>query len=224
VRYYPLTLAGRLFYNANGDRPGWGHICTAQFVAPNVILTASHCVQDETPPYEYHKNFMFYLEYERGTAAARYGFSCLGNLRGWAQQNPARYLYDYAMIQTDRAADVGWFGMQWNWLGLYSSATKIGYPSGSFKGEVIQVDGGPLSVADGIVELKHDNMHVQHGSSGGAWIGDYSTNPRDNTKNHIISSESFSRGEAGETSGISYGPYYTDAILPLFKYVRNGCQ
>jgi hypothetical protein len=67
-------------------------------------------------------------------------------------------------------------------------------------------------------------MNVQHGSSGGGWVGDYSKNPRDNTRNHIISSESFSNGEAGETSGISYGPYYTEGILSLLNYVKAGCR
>jgi hypothetical protein len=225
VRFYPLTMAGRLFFNANSDQPGWGHICTAQFVAPNILLTASHCVQDLTPPFAYHRNYMFSLEYEQGAAAGRYGFRCQANLKGWAQENEARWLYDYAMIQTDRPAEVGWFGLQWNWLGLFNSATKIGYPSGNFNSEVIQVDSGPLSVTDGLVELKHGNVHVQHGSSGGAWVGDYSTNSRASPPgNHIISSESFSQGEAGETSGISYGPYYTDSIYSLYKYVQKGCH
>jgi hypothetical protein len=224
VRMYPLTMTGRLFFNEANDKPGWGHLCTAQFVAPNVILTASHCVQDATPPYAYHTNFMFSLEYERGASPRQYGWKCMGNKKGWAQPGAAHYLYDYAMIQIDGTSEVGWFGLQWNWLGKYDAATKIGYPSGSYGGEVIQVDTGPLSVADGIVELKHGNMNVQHGSSGGGWVGDYSKNPRDNTRNHIISSESFSNGEAGETSGISYGPYYTEGILSLLNYVKAGCR
>lgn len=224
VRLYPLTMTGRLFFNEANDKPGWGHLCTAQFVAPNVILTASHCVQDDKPPYAYHTNFMFSLEYERGASPRQYGWKCVGNKKGWAQPGAARYLYDYAMIQTDGTSEVGWFGLQWNWLGNYHAATKIGYPSGSYEGEVIQVDAGPLSVTDGIVELKHGNMHVQHGSSGGGYVGDYSKNPQDNTRNHIISSESFSNGEAGETSGIGYGPYYTEGVFSLLNYVKAGCK
>jgi hypothetical protein len=221
VRFFPLTMAGQLFFNEPSDKPGWGHACTAQFVASNVILTASHCVQDETPPYAYYKNFAFRLEYEQGKTKRQYGFNCVANLKGWAQPGAGHYLYDYAMIQTDAPSDVGWFGMQWSWwVGQFDRATKIGYPSGSDKGEVIQIDAGPLSVTDGIVELKHGNMHVQHGASGGAWIGDYSTNPVSNL-NHIISSQSFSRDE---TSGISYGPYYTDSVLTLLNYVKAGCR
>jgi hypothetical protein len=223
VRSFPLTQVGRLYFNAPGDKPGWGHTCTAQFIAQNIILTAAHCVQDDTPPYAYHTNYLFSLEYEQGAAKRRYGWKCQANMKAWAQQSPARYLFDYAMIQTDGASEVGWFGLQWNWMGTYNRATKIGYPSGSFKGEVIQVDAGPLSVRDGLVELNHGNKDVQHGSSGGGYVGDYSTNPNGNA-NHIISSESFSRGEAGETSGIGYGPYYTEQIFTLFNYTKAGCK
>jgi hypothetical protein len=221
VHLYPLTIAGQLFYNAQGDKPGWGHACTAQFVAPNVILTAAHCVQDDKPPYSYHSNFMFALEYAQGASFQKFGYGCVANKKGWAMPGEEHWLYDYAMIETDASANVGWFGMQWNWDGLYQQATKIGYPSGSLNGEVIQVDKGPLSVSDGIVELKHGNMNVQHGASGGAWIGDYSTNPRENTKNHIISVQSFSHDE---TSGISYGPAFTDSILSLLNYVKADCR
>jgi hypothetical protein len=221
VRLYPLTIAGQLFFNAPGDKPGMGNACTAQFVAPNVILTAAHCVQDDQPPYSYHSNFMFALEYEQHAALRKFGTWCVANKKGWAMPGPEHFLYDYAMIQTDASANVGWFGMRWNWDGLYQQATKIGYPSGSLNGEVIQVDRGPLSVTDGIAELKHGNMNVQHGASGGAWIGDYSANPRDNSKNHIISVQSFSHDE---TSGISYGPAFTDTIASLLNYVKSGCS
>jgi hypothetical protein len=221
VRLYPLTIAGQLFYHTPSDQPGMGNACTAQFVAPNVILTAAHCVQDDQPPYSYHSNFMFALEYEQHAALRKFGYRCVANKKGWATPGPAHYLYDYAMIQTDAVANVGWFGMQWNWNGLYQQATKIGYPSGSLGGEVIQVDEGPLSVVDGIVELKHGNKNVQHGASGGGWIGDYSTNPRDIAKNHVISVQSFSHDE---TSGISYGPAFTDSIVSLLNYVKAGCS
>jgi hypothetical protein len=128
------------------------------------------------------------------------------------------------MLKLDGKSEVGWFGLAWGWAGQYHRATKIGYPNGDFKGEVIQVDAGPLSVKDGLVELRHGNRHVQHGSSGGGYVGDYSTNSNGDD-NHIISSESFSPGgEAGETSGIGYGPYYTDEIFSLFKYANAGCR
>ena len=222
VHAYPLTMAGRLYYNEPDDKAGRGHICTAQFVAPSVVLTAAHCVQDHET-HIYHRNFMFALEYERGVSEHQYFWRCAATKKAWAQPGEGRYLFDYAMIQVESASEVGWFGLEWNWIGKYRGATKIGYPSGSFNGEIIQVDAGPLSVTDGIVELKHGNKDVQHGSSGGGWVGDYTTNPRVNA-NHLISSESFSRGEAGETSGISYGPYYTEALLSLLNYTKAGCR
>jgi hypothetical protein len=223
VRNYPQTMVGRLYFNASGDKPGWGHLCTAQFVASNVILTASHCVQDDKPPYAYHSNYLFSLQYEQGAASKKYGWKCQANMTGWAQPNDGRYLWDYAMIMTDAPSEVGWFGLQWNWSGKYNRATKIGYPSGSFKGEIIQVDPGPIVLKDRLVEMHHGNKDIQHGSSGGAYVGDYSTTFANNA-NHLISSESFSLGEAGETSGVSYGPYYTDDIFKLYNYTKAGCR
>ena len=223
VRFFPLTRVGRLYFNKPDDPPGRGNICTAQFVASDVILTAAHCIQDDRPPYPYYRNFMFALQYEQGTTRRRYGVICAGNKKAWAQPNPQRWLYDYAMILTDAPSDVGWFGFQWNWIGKYRSATRIGYPRGSLKGEVVQVDNGPLSVTNGIVQLKHGNMDDQHGSSGGGYVGAYSTESRSD-RNSIISLQSFSHGKGGETSGIGYGPYFTEQIFDLFKYVRAGCR
>jgi hypothetical protein len=225
VRMFPLTRAGRLYFNQAADKPGVGHFCTAQFVDRDIILTAAHCVQDDTPPYAYHTNFAFYLGYEGSATKRTYGWKCVATKKAWAQQGPAHRLFDYAMIQTDAPSDVGWFGLAWNWVGQYHRATKIGYPSGSFEGKVIQVDIGSLSVHDGLVELNHGNRDVQHGSSGGGYVGDYSSNPNGDA-NHIISSESFSPGpgETGETSGIGYGPYYTEEIFSLLKYTKAGCK
>jgi V8-like Glu-specific endopeptidase len=223
VHSFPLNRVGRLFFNEPGDAPGKGHVCTAQFVAQNVLLTASHCVQGMKPPYAYHKNFMFDLQYEKGTSSRKYGTKCVANKKAWAQDSAARYLWDYAMILTDAPSDSGWFGLEWNWSNKYRRATKIGYPSGSFNGQIIQVDAGPLSVTKGLVEMHHGNKQVQHGSSGGGYVGDYSTDGKSNA-NHIISSESFSRGEEGETSGISYGPYYTEELLSLLNYTKAGCR
>jgi hypothetical protein len=90
VRSYPLTQVGQLFFNTNKDKPGWGNVCTAQFIDEDVILTASHCVQDDTPPYAYHKNFLFSLQYERGSFDRQYGWKCVANKTAWAQRSQAR--------------------------------------------------------------------------------------------------------------------------------------
>jgi hypothetical protein len=220
VKTYPLTMAGSLFFNEPNDKPGWGHACTAQFVAQNVILTASHCIQSEMPPYGYYKNFAFSLQYQNGNFKHKYGYRCVANMKGWAQQGNAHWLYDYAMILIDGASDVGWFGLEWNWQGKYNRATRLAYPKGDADGKVIQVDSGPLSVADGIVELDHGNKHEQHGASGGAWIGDYSTDTRSN-QDHVISVQSFSQDEF---SGIAFGPFFNEGIKTLLDYTKAGCR
>src|SRR5581483_4951969 len=147
-----------------------GYWCSAQFIGRNLVLTASHCVQEEKPPYRYYRAFAFYLQYERQKWAHAFGSQCVGNPKGWAQPSQARYVFDYAMILTDAPSDVGWFGTQWGWEGKFNRATKIGYPHGVSGGQVVQVDVGPITIQDGIVELRHGNKAEQAGSSGGAWV------------------------------------------------------
>ena len=38
----PLYWAGKLFF----ETPDGDYVCSAQFISPNVVLTAAHCVRD----------------------------------------------------------------------------------------------------------------------------------------------------------------------------------
>jgi hypothetical protein len=215
VNSMPLVFAGKMFFS----KPDGDYMCSAQFISKNVLLTAAHCVRDDKSG-DFWTNITFFLQYDKGHASAKYTQSCAATFDSWVQEGADKYLSDFAMILVNDDSKTGWFGTQWDWQGAYKNATKIGYPVGISEGEVIQVLPGPISVSDGIVELRHGDPNEQGGSSGGAWIGDYDTKG-DAKRNHIISVESF--GFDGKP-GVDYGPYFDDRVKQLFDYVSNGCQ
>ena len=215
VNQMPLIFAGKLFFT----KPNGDFMCSAQFIAKRVLLTAAHCVRDDETG-KFWKNITFFLQYDKGRASAKYTESCAATFNSWVQPGNEKYLSDFAMILVNEDSRNGWFGMQWNWQGAYNQATKIGYPVGISKGEVIQVLSGPIAVGNGLVELRHGNPNEQGGSSGGAWIGNYdsSNSPSDN---HVISVESFG---FKNKPGVDYGPYFDERIKKLYDYVGNGCK
>jgi hypothetical protein len=215
VNSMPLIFAGKMFFT----KPEGDYMCSAQFISKDVLLTAAHCVRDDKSG-DFWKNITFFLQYDKGKASAKYTQNCAATFNTWVQDSSDKYLSDFAMIQVSDDSKTGWFGTQWDWQGSYDKATKIGYPVGISKGEVIQVLPGPISITDGIVELRHGDPNEQGGSSGGAWIGDYDTKG-DADHNHIISVESF--GYDGKP-GVDYGPYFDDRVKQLFDYVSNGCK
>ncbi len=215
VNTVPLVFAGKMFFSKrDGD-----FMCSAQFISKNVVLTAAHCVRDDKSG-DFWKNITFFLQYDQGRASAKYTSTCVATFNTWVQEGNDKYLSDFAMYQVDTDSKTGWFGTQWDWQGDYKSATKIGYPVGISKGEVIQVLPGPITIDSGLVELRHGDPNEQGGSSGGAWIGDYDSKG-DPNHNHIISIESF--GFEGKP-GVDYGPYFDDRVKKLFDYVSNGCK
>jgi V8-like Glu-specific endopeptidase len=216
VRARPLYWAGKLYFN----EPEGDFECSAQFIKPNVILTAAHCVRDPQSG-DWFQNFAFASQYENGKADKVYDYDCVSTLNGWVQESGDRYHYDFAAIRVKEKSRIGWFGITWNWEGSYNSLVKIGYPGSMKNGQVIQVEQGPIELVQGLVQLNHGNRNSQKGSSGGAWIGKYTT--ADGTKNNYVASlQSFSLNDSAD--GISYGPYFTDAFKTLVTYAENGCK
>lgn len=212
----PLYWAGKLFFR----EPDGDYVCSGQFISPNVVLTAAHCVRsDETG--EWYKDFIFALQYNNGDYGAIYSYDCVATRNAWVQPNFEKYLSDFAMIRVDNPSKTGNFGTHWGWRGEYNEASKIGYPGGVADGEVIQVEHGPISFVDGVVQMKHGNQADQGGSSGGAWIGDYSNAEGSDDGNYVISVESFGYDEE---PGVDYGPYLDANFKDLWDYVENGCK
>ena len=210
----PLIYAGKLFFST----PEGDFMCSSQFIGKRVLLTAAHCVRDDKTG-DFYSNFEFHLQYDKGQSVHKYNAECEATFNTWVQEGEGKWTSDFAMILVTEDTETGWFGTQWNWEGNYDASTKIGYPVGVMKGEVIQVEHGPISIEDGIVELRHGNKAEQGGSSGGAWIGDYNSAKGD--FNHVISIELFGYDDK---PGVDYGPYFDDRIKTLYDYVNNGCK
>ncbi|MCB1499600.1 MAG: trypsin-like serine protease [Bauldia sp.] len=212
----PLYWAGKLFFRA----PDGDYVCSGQFISPNVVLTAAHCVRDSDTG-AWYQDLIFALQYNSGQYGAVYSYDCVATRNSWVQPGFEKFLSDYAMIRVDKPSRTGNFGTHWGWRGAYNEANKIGYPGGVADGEVIQVEHGPIAFVDGVVQLTHGNTADQGGSSGGAWIGQYSDAEGNNDGNYIISVESFGYDEE---PGIDYGPYLDENFKSLWDYVENGCK
>lgn len=210
----PLKWAGKLFYR----RPEGDWVCSAQFIAPHVILTAAHCVRDHDTG-KYFSNFAFALQYDKGNFSHRYGWKCAVTPAGWTSHSDDAWQWDYAMLLADDVSKTGHFGTRYGWQGAYDHASKIGYPKDVASGEIMQVDEGSLVVGKGLVKLNHGNPNSGKGSSGGAWVGKYSASDQKDA-NFVLSLTSFGRTEE---PGVAYGPYFNDEFKRLLDYVSSGC-
>lgn len=211
----PLKWAGKLFYRA----PGGDAVCSAQFIAPGVILTAAHCVRDHITG-QYYSNFAFALQYHHGAYSRRYGWKCIATPDEWVDRSEKRYQRDYAMLLAEDTSPTGHFGWRPDGSATNESIVKIGYPQDIDSGQIMRVATGPVVLHEGVIELRHGDVNNKQGSSGGAWIAKYQT-ASDPESNLAISVTSF----GVETQpGVAYGPYFDDKFKRMLEYVSNGCQ
>jgi hypothetical protein len=218
----PLRWAGKFFFSkSDGD-----YICSAQFITPNIILTAAHCMRDDTTG-QWYKDFVFALQYQRGQTTQQVTPKCYGMWNKWVhkdEDDETHWHFDYAMILTEDASKTGNLGWHFNYdPSQYPTAVKIGYPADILDGEVVQMDGGPLTAPEarpGLVMLQHGNPKNAGGSSGGAWIGNFSP-ALGAGKNTVISVTSH---HVGDETRVSYGPEFDQDFKGLLDYVQGGCK
>jgi hypothetical protein len=218
VQARPLVWAGKLYFNTP---KGTSH-CSAQFVAPGILSTAAHCIQDDTNG-QWFTNFLYRHQYHRGRARD-FPTECVAAYTAWVSRDEARYAWDYAMIKLRGGTDLGHFGTEWSWWGRHNSVPKIGYPQALESGEVIQVDFGRLIKGwhPNVVGLNHGNPQNAEGSSGGAWVGQWQTSGNSTQANFMISVTSH---HMGDDRGTSFGPYWSDNhMVNLMNYARRGCR
>jgi len=217
VTQRPLYWAGKLYFNtADGSM-----VCSAQFVAPGILATASHCIQDDKTG-RWFSQFLYRHQNHMGKGR-NFSTECVAAYKGWVSPDKARWVWDFAMIKLRGGDDLGHFGWQYNWWGNYDQVPKIGYPSAINGGQVIQVDFGKLTRGwdPKIVGLNHGNPKNAEGSSGGAWVGRYETSGSNIQANFVLSVTSH---HMGEDRSISYGPYWDENFGELLKYTQRGCK
>jgi trypsin len=219
----PLRWAGKFFFK---KPDGEDYICSAQFIAPRIVLTAAHCMREDTTGQWYH-DFLFALQYERGQTTQKLTPKCYATWSTWvhgSSEDDTFWHYDYAMILTEESSKTGNFGWHFDYQpSEYPNAVKVGYPADILNGEVVQMDGGPLRFPEtrpGLVMLQHGNPKNAGGSSGGAWVGNFSTTTGQG-KDMVISVTSH---HVGDETRVSFGPHFDKDFKGLMDYVQRGCK
>jgi hypothetical protein len=238
----PLEWAGKL----RGKLPdGNGFYCSAQFIAPRVVLTAGHCIKNLARN-TFNSGFAFFLQYKSGgwthvyhglcwSVPAAYSLPADYGSRDERQRQRDVFTadqYDYGMILVDSPSATGSFP---SWAGSWKEgdwhgATKIGYPADVAAGQVIQVAHGALIFADDIpilgvpafprlLALWQDNPSLTEGTSGGGWVGNFGTaeGPRTNVLVSVTSFHFLNHPE------MSYGPQFdSDLFKQMLDHVAAG--
>jgi hypothetical protein len=228
--------------------------CTAQFIKPNVLLTAAHCVKDlpsnPTGPWPDPTKGTFILQFQNG-AGTQFKVACAAVGPQWslpanfaslnkAQQQAAlttAFAHDFAMILINGTSPTGAMPYILDWKGKADYAFRVGYPANILDAEIVQATPGVVFFSDAI-PLGTDsspNLVVQwgpvtdatQGMSGGAWVTNIDPNEGANS-NVLIAVTSFgpvNSFNAPVFPGGTFAAYLTSAEFnPLLGYVSNGCK
>ena len=210
---YPYRTCGKIYFNQSGG----SYSGSAAMVAPNVLLTAGHCVYGGG---HWSTNMVFYPSYGTRTATdPAYRFNC-GRLscRTSYVQNGNR-AHDYALVWMGAAPGnvVGWLGLLWGASTAGRVWEAVGYPATPhppYDGSTMEAAVGSVHASStaGTIGLTNDDM--EHGSSGGPWI----TAWNETVRSHANGLQSFHLKD-GDT--VEYGPYFTDEVKSLFDWISN---
>lgn len=246
----PLKWVGMLITpTPTQSHPDSAAYCTAQFIKPNVVLTAGHCVKDipadpGDPGLDLTKQ-IFVLQYQNGEGSHTFKTKCAAASPQWAfpsnyksltgPQKYAAFLsahqHDFAMVLVDGDSPTGVMPYQLDWKGKFNGATRIGYAADILDGKIIQDSHGIVFFADSIpmfpdsfpnlVVNWQSLTNLTSGTSGGAWIANFSTTEAAD-KNTLIAVNSFHNTDF---PGAEVGAYLTAAEFdPLLTFVSNGCK
>jgi hypothetical protein len=223
--------------------------CTGQFIRPNVVITAGHCIKDlpdnPTGPWFDLSKQVFILQYQNGEGSQTFKTVCALTSPLWTlpanfssmnddQQGVALRAaseHDFAMVLVNGTSPTGTMPYALDWKGKVDGAVRVGYAVDILDGEVIQQADGIVFFANQIPmfpEAPPDLVvHWQSitdltsGTSGGAWIANFSTTEGPNN-NFLIAVTSFKNDNY---PGAILAAYLTAAEFnPLLASVSNGCR
>jgi hypothetical protein len=222
--------------------------CTAQFIKPNVLLTAAHCIKDifdyPNGPWIDLTQEDFVLQYQNNEGSAEFKAICAStprdymlpanysslNQEGQALARLTAIQHDFAMILVDGNSPTGEMPYLLDWKGKVDEVVRVGYAADILNGEIISQASGALFFADAIPILPQSYPHMviqwapitdlTEGTSGGAWIANFSTKGGANTNMLVaVTSSSLNAYPGGEAAA-----YLTAAEFnPLLNYVSHGC-
>lgn len=209
---YPYTTCGKLFFTQGGSNFSG----SASVVAPNVLLTAGHCVFNGG----WSTNVAFFPSYPKRAATdpnRTFSYSYEAAWTAWSQHSNRAYDYGFIWIDNDPGHKLGWLGLLWNAATSGRTWDAVGYPatpSPPFNGNVMDEALGMVasSSTSGTIGLTNDNM--EHGSSGGPWITDFNGSPRE----YANGVQSFHINDGDFTE---FGPYFTGDLKGLLDWISN---
>lgn len=204
------------------QQPGLLTGCTAQFIAPSVLLTAGHCIKDletnPSGPWPDPTKGTFWLQYQNNQGTP-FHVVCAAANPLWAVPEDYGKLpeaqkitalatamqHDFAMLLVDGTSPTGVMPYALDWKGNVKFAWRIGYPADILGGDIVQRVGGYVFFADSIPmgQWSLPNLVVQwgpitdatHGMSGGGWITNLS--PTEGANKNVL---------VAVTSGAPPGP------------------
>jgi hypothetical protein len=138
--------------------------------------------------------------------------------------------WDYAFVYLDGKSTTGHYNYQVN--AKWNGAVSTGYPAKLMGGAVVQrvvgdtFDMSDLSFSMGLAPnervLWHGSLDYTNGSSGGAWVVNFSG--AESPESNIISGlNSFGMSD-GSKPGAIFGPFFTDDFTALLNFAANGCK
>jgi V8-like Glu-specific endopeptidase len=204
----PYTKIGRITFRFPTDQPGWGHLCTAQFIGNlGVVLTAAHCVWDQQGKV-WGNNYAFQLGYKPSGPTQSFTWECAAIMSGWAN---GQYAYDYAVLKIRGVPPSGGLGMTINVGATHVDA--VGYPDNFGNNEIMYHVYGSKDGSNPSGLLNP----LGHGASGGAWI--MGSAPENETE--VVSLNSF---KYTNDNSRMYGPQLSASTLRLYDFASRSCR
>lgn len=209
---YPYRTCGKIFFTQGGSN----YAGSASMIAPNVLLTAGHCVYNGG----WSTNFVFYPSYGKRAAtdpAYKFSYNYLGAWTGWTSGGNRAFDYGMAWFNSAPGNNIGWLGLLWNAATAGRTWHAVGYPATPnppFNGAVMDEAVGTVASSGtaGTIGMTNDNM--EHGSSGGPWI----TNFNSPALQYANGLQSFHTVDGSLTE---YGPSFTADVNGLLAWISN---